>query len=81
MIELYYTNALGLEPYGECIGKYGTIKECNKAMEESLKSSGFKSYYKRCWEGDEGIYIDYGSYTRYFLLKGVTIGEMINEAK
>ena len=81
MIKLYITNALGFEPYEEYVGEYKTFKECNSAMNNILKTINFKSYYTRFWEDDEGIYIDYGSHVKYFLLKGIKVGELLNETE
>jgi hypothetical protein len=50
-----------------------TIDEAFVAINKFLKDHNFKSYYKRvCGTDDDSIWIDVGSHSEFFIIKGIT---------
>ena len=52
----------------------GTISE----LRDFIKRYAVKAdlgYYFRTWNADGGMYLDYGSYTQYFFIPGITNSE------
>lgn len=55
------------------IGRGRTIKEAEKPILKFLKDRNYKSYYWRTWEEDGYIWVDVGSWSEFFLMKGELI--------
>ena len=52
------------------VGKARTMKKAKKLIARRIKESGFKSYYWRYWveEGNK-LYIDYGSWSDFYVIE------------
>ena len=54
------------------LGTYATESEAFKVMRADIKQVGFKPYYLRTTTREDGkIWIDYGSYTRFYLIEQI----------
>lgn len=49
------------------LGTDVTLTIAVKIKDEFLKEKGYKSYYTRMWDTDEGRYFDVGSWSEFFL--------------
>lgn len=78
MIKLYIINTIKNEEWEIPLGEYDDIKECNKTINRLIELFEFKSYYRQVSDSSDGLYIDYGSYSKFFLIKGISFGEYIN---
>lgn len=57
------------------LGEYETKEQVFKRIYDFIEEQGFKSYYQRLWcEPDGTLIVDYGSYTRFFYVKGSSYG-------
>lgn len=68
-MKLYFKNSQGKErPIAEC----ETTKDVGREIQKFLDDHNYKSYYSRSW-GDKGnVIIDVGSYSEFFVLKGIS---------
>ena len=73
-MELYFKNCQGEE---RLIAECDTVKDVGREIQKFLDSHNYKSYYSRIWGNDEGVTIDVGSYTEFFLVKGISHNEYI----
>ena len=73
-MELYFENSRGEE---RLIAECETVQDTEKEISKFLKDHNYKSYYSRIWGNDEKIMVDVGSYSDFFIIKGIPIAEYI----
>ena len=52
-------------------------KEVIKAINKFLDKDNYKSHYMRIWEENQRLKFDYGSWSKFFYLEGMTLAEWI----
>jgi len=67
---VFFLNSAGVKRE---IGRGRTIKEAKKRIARFLDEKKYKSYYWRFWEEDGYIWVDVGSWSEFFLMKGELI--------
>lgn len=55
-----------------------TISDITGVINNYCEENNFKSYYLRTWEHDGNLFIDYGSYVNYFVVKPCTFDKWIS---
>lgn len=60
------------------IAEPSNVEEVNEEINKFLKAHNFKSYYTRMWQENSRLKFDFGSYTEFFYLEGMTFDEWIN---
>lgn len=74
MIELYHTNGWGNLEDARLLGTFPDKIQCMDAVTEFTKTHN--SYYTRIIDnGNQQIILDYGSYTKFLLIKGISFEE------
>lgn len=68
-MELYFRNCQGKE---RLIAECETVKDVGKELQKFLDDHNYKSYYWRSWGVDEGVKIDVGSWSEFFVVKGIS---------
>lgn len=51
------------------VGKCSSLENGCRIIDEILKEGEYKSYYKRTLEHKDGMLIDFGSHTEFFLIE------------
>lgn len=72
-IKLYFKNSQGEQFIAEC----DTVQEAHKEIRKFLDKHSYKSYYTRSWSNGDGVTIDVGSHTEFFILKGISHNDYI----
>lgn len=66
MKSIYYIDKLKRKIIsGEC----SSLEDGYRIIDKILKERGYKSYYKRTLEHKDGMLIDFGSHTEFFLIE------------
>ena len=73
-MELYFENSRGEE---RLIAECETVQDTEKEISKFLKDHNYKSCYSRIWGDDEKIMVDVGSYSEFFIIKGISYSEYI----
>ena len=74
MYKLYFIDSKGDKNF---IIESNDLKDINKAQDIDLKARGFaKPYYTRSWLDEEGQWIDFGSWSCFYFIEGITLEDM-----
>ena len=60
------------------LSEYDSFKESFAAIKQFLTNHDFKSYYTRVSGSDDEIWIDVGSHTEFFIIKGASFDDYKN---
>jgi hypothetical protein len=77
-LKLYFLSSRGEE---RLIAECETVQEAHKEIDKFLDEHNFKSYYTRSWSDEEGIMIDVGSHSEFFVIKGISHNEYIKNLR
>ena len=73
-MKLYFENSKGEE---RLIAECETVQDTEKEISKFLEDHNYNSYYSRIWGNDERIMVDVGSYSEFFIIKGIPIDEYV----
>lgn len=75
-MKLVFQNSKGEE---SVIAEPLNVEECNREMHKFLMDHGYKSYYQNvCAVDDNKVRIDFGSWSEFFYIDGITFEEYCN---
>ena len=70
MYKLYFRNAQGKDQF---LGEFSNLKEINQTIKNFLGNKNIVSFYFRRWiSAPDHMKIDFGSYSEFFIIKGLT---------
>lgn len=75
-MKLYFKNCQGKE---RLIAECETTKDVSREIHKFLDDHNYKSYYSRSWGDEEKVMIDVGSYSEFFVLRGISHSDYIKE--
>ena len=74
MYKLYFVDAKGDKHF---VKQSNDLKQINIYRHEDTKNRGLKENpFDRCWIADGGQWIDFGSWSCYYFIEGVTLEDM-----
>lgn len=73
-MELYFENSQGKE---RLIAECETVKAVSCEIKRFLEGHNYRSYYSRSWSREDGIMIDVGSHSEFFIIRGISHDEYI----
>ncbi len=73
-MKLYFKNSEGKERL-LCTAK--TKDEVNNAISKFLDDNNYKCHYQRIWGHDGRIWIDFGSWSEFFVIDDADINELM----
>ena len=68
-MKLYFRNHYGKE---RLIAECDTVQEVGKEINKFLDAHNYKSYYWRSFGDGESVTIDVGSWSEFFVIKGIS---------
>jgi hypothetical protein len=71
-LKLYFRNFVGIE---KLIAEPSSIKEVINGMDKFIKEHNFKSRYKRLWQEGDRVICDFGSWSEFFTVEGLTFDD------
>ena len=77
-MKLYFKNSQDKE---RLITECETTKDVSREIHKFLDDHNYKSYYSRSWGDEEKVMIDVGSYSEFFVVKGISHSEYIKDLK
>lgn len=77
-MKLIFQNNKGEE---KVIAEPSNVEECYKEMYKFLKEHNYKSYYQNVYGIGYKVRIDFGSWSEFFIVEGITFTDFCNESK
>ena len=74
-MKLIFKNSRGKE---RVIAEPTNGDEIFKEINKFLDDHNFKSYYSRSWDNEDGITIDVGSHSEFFVLREISFSDYID---
>ena len=74
-MKLYFKHSDGTTTL---LSEYETFKESFAAINQFLSDHNYRSYYTRVSGSDDEIWIDVGSHTEFFIIKGASFEDYKN---
>ena len=74
-MKLYFKNSQGKE---RLIAECETVQDAHKEIDKFLNEHNFKSYYSRSWGNEDGVTIDVGSHSEFFVLREISFSDYID---
>lgn len=68
-MELYFSNSQGEE---RLIAECETVKAVHEEIKKFLDERKHVSHYMRSWGGEETVMIDVGSWSEFFVIRGIS---------
>lgn len=77
-MKLYFENGCGKE---RLIAECKTVQDAHKEIDKFLNEHNFKSYYSRSWGNEDGVTIDVGSHSEFFVLREISFSDYIENLR
>lgn len=75
-MKLYFKNCEGKE---RLIAECDTVSATHKEIRKFLDEHEYISHYLRSWGNEENIVIDFGSHSKFFVVRGISHIDYIKE--